>query len=172
MQPSEYAVKRLEAFKHVPLWYFTLEGLLEAARTVQQDKAKESLALMQETEGGLSLHPTLSVSASKHTKYDHNLAFPEFLYAKCSFLTHIECAGWPTAAVDVFNWFFYNLENHVLRQQAEWGERVLLHYVSRVRAEWHDIPPANCFDISIINEALMSSITQELHSREIGRSIA
>ncbi|KAG6333309.1 hypothetical protein ID866_5776 [Astraeus odoratus] len=119
MRPSEYAIKCLEAFKYVPLWYVTLEGLANATRVMCQDDAKESLALTQETEGGLALHPTLLVVASKHAKYDHNLAFSNFLYAKCNFLIQIEHAKWPPTIVDSFNWFFYNLENHVLRQQAE-----------------------------------------------------
>ncbi|KAG6330820.1 hypothetical protein ID866_8269 [Astraeus odoratus] len=172
MQPLEYVIKHLEAFKHVPPWYFTLEGLAKATRIVHQDEVKELLVLTQETEEALSLCPTLSISASKHAKYDHNLFFTEFLYAKCNFLIHIEHTDWPMAAVDTLNWFFYNLENHVLRQQAKRGERVLLHYASRVMTKWHDIPPANQFDLSIINKALMSSIVQELHSREMERSIA
>ena len=131
-RPSEYAIKRLEAFKYVPLWYFTLEGLTEAARVLRQDDAKESLALTQDTGTGLTLRPTLSISASKFAKYDHNLTFTEFLFAKNNFLTHIEHAKWPGPVVDSFNWFFYNLETHVLWQEESQGERVLLHYVSRV----------------------------------------
>ncbi|KAG6329060.1 hypothetical protein ID866_10029 [Astraeus odoratus] len=72
----------------------------------------------------------------------------------------------------MFNWFFYNLENHVLWQQAEWGERILLHYASRVRTEWHNASPADHFNIAVINRMLMDSSAQELHSRDLGRGIA
>ncbi|KAG6328015.1 hypothetical protein ID866_11074 [Astraeus odoratus] len=96
-----------------------LEGLADAMRVICQDNAKESLALTQEMEGSLALCSTLLVTASKHTKYDHNLTFSDFLYAKCNFLMHIECAKWPLAVIDSFNWFFYNLENHMLIQQAK-----------------------------------------------------
>ncbi|KAG6326241.1 hypothetical protein ID866_12848, partial [Astraeus odoratus] len=102
--PSEYAIKRLEAFKYVPLWYFTIEGLADAAK----------------------------IMSSKHARYNHNLSFTKFLYAKNTFLTHIECAKWPATVVDAFNWFFYNLETHILRQKEEDRERILLHYASRV----------------------------------------
>ncbi|KAG6328620.1 hypothetical protein ID866_10469 [Astraeus odoratus] len=87
--PSEYAIKCLDAFKYVPLWYFTIEGLADVAKIMQQDDAKESLTLTQEAEGSLALRPTLSVTASKHARYDHNLSFTKFLYAKNMFLTHI-----------------------------------------------------------------------------------
>ncbi|KAG6329179.1 hypothetical protein ID866_9909 [Astraeus odoratus] len=53
--PSEYAIKHLEAFKYVPPWYFTIEGLADAAKIMQQDHAKESLTLTQEAEGSLAL---------------------------------------------------------------------------------------------------------------------
>ncbi|KAG6329799.1 hypothetical protein ID866_9288 [Astraeus odoratus] len=42
-------------------------------------------------------------------------------------MIRIEHVRWPAVAVNTFNWFFYNLENHVLRQQVE---RVLLHYTT------------------------------------------
>jgi len=171
-RPSEYAIKCLETFKYVPLWYFTLEGLAEVARVLRQDDAKESLALTQETGTGLSLRPTLSISASKFAKYDHNLTFSKFLFAKNNFLTHFERAKWPGLVVDSFNWFFYNLETHVLRQEESRGERVLLHYASRVRTNWHDASPTERFNIAAINENLMSSIARELDSRDIGRGVA
>ncbi|KAG6329112.1 hypothetical protein ID866_9977 [Astraeus odoratus] len=119
----------------------------------QESYAKESLALTQEMEGSLALHPTLSVTASKQAKYDHNLAFLNFLYAKCNFLIQIKHAKWPPAVVDSFNLFFYSLENHVLRQQAERGEKILLHYAT------------------VINNVLMDTIMQELHSKELGWGI-
>ncbi|KAG6327946.1 hypothetical protein ID866_11143 [Astraeus odoratus] len=77
-----------------------LECLADTARVVRPDDAKELLALTQETEGGLALHPTLLVVASKHNKYDHNLTFSDFLYAKCNFLIQIEHTKWPPAVVD------------------------------------------------------------------------
>ncbi|KAG6329180.1 hypothetical protein ID866_9910 [Astraeus odoratus] len=88
------------------------------------------------------------------------------------FLTHIEHTKWPMTVVDTFNWFFYNLEMHVLRQEEEDGERILLHYMSRVWANWHNSPPAKQFNIALINENLMHSIVCELHSRELGRGMA
>jgi len=171
-RPSEYAIKHLEAFKYVPLWYFMLEDLAEAARVLRQDDAKESLALTQGTGTCLSLCPTLSISASKFAKYDHNLTFSEFLFTKTNFLTHIEGAKWLGPVVDSFNWFFYNLETHVLQQEESRGERVLLHYASHVRTNWHDASPAERFNIAAINENLMNSITCELDSKDVGRGVA
>ncbi|KAG6328549.1 hypothetical protein ID866_10540 [Astraeus odoratus] len=43
-------------------------------------------------------------------EYDHNLSFPDFLYAKCNFLVHIQCSRWSAVAVNAFNWLLYNLD--------------------------------------------------------------
>ena len=34
-RPADYAIKHLKACKHVPLWYFSREGLREAARVAR-----------------------------------------------------------------------------------------------------------------------------------------
>ena len=156
--PSKYAIKRLEAFKYVPLWYFSLEGLADAARSLRQSDAKDSLMLTQVADMGLALHPTITVAAFKQARFDHNLTFSEFLFAKNNFMTSIEHAEWPAEVVNSFNWFFYNLDTHQLRQEGERGDRVLLHYASRVRAHWHDALPAEHFNIATINESLVNLI--------------
>ena len=171
-RPSEYALKRLETFKYVPLWYFSLEGLTDAARTLRQSDAKDSLALTQDTDSGLTLRPTIAVSASKRTKYDHDLTFPEFLFAKNNFLACIERAQWPAPVIDSFNWFFYNLETHALRQGEERGERVLLNYASKVRLHWHDTPAEEHYNIASINEVLINSIARDLDARDLGKGLA
>lgn len=54
IRPSESAINRLEAFKHVPLWFFTREGLKDAVGLVDL----------------------------KHVELDHDLSFIEFLFTK------------------------------------------------------------------------------------------
>ncbi|KIN98396.1 hypothetical protein M404DRAFT_157821, partial [Pisolithus tinctorius Marx 270] len=124
-----------------------------------------------EVEGSITLRPTLSVAASKRARYDHNLSFNDFLFARNGFLLHIEREKWSPKVVDSFNWFFFNIETHVFRQQGDQGERVLLHYASWVRADWHDTPAAERFNIATINETLLNYIAQELNSRDIGKGI-
>ncbi|KAI6143039.1 hypothetical protein BKA82DRAFT_28828 [Pisolithus tinctorius] len=119
----------------------------------------------------ITLQPTLSVAASKQARYDHDLSFNNFLFARNGFLLHIEWAKWSPKVVDSFNWFFFNIETHVFRQQGDRGERVLLHYASQVRADWHDTPAAERFNIATINEMLLNYIAQELNSRDIGKGI-
>ena len=46
-RPADYAIKRLSDKKHIPLWYFTREGLQEAARSVRRADENETLAITQ-----------------------------------------------------------------------------------------------------------------------------
>ena len=54
-RPVDYAIKRIEAHKHVPLWYFTREGLREAAHTVRQSDDNDMLAVTKLEEGQVSV---------------------------------------------------------------------------------------------------------------------
>ena len=54
-RPADYAIKRLEARKHVPLWYFSREGLREAARAVRQSDENDTLAITKAEEGQVTV---------------------------------------------------------------------------------------------------------------------
>ena len=111
-RPADYAIKRIEARKHVPLWYFTREGLREAACTIRQSDDNDTLAVTKSEEGQVSVRSAGSLTASKNVKFDHHLPYAEFMYAKNLFLMAINNVKWGEETVDLFNWFFHNLDNH------------------------------------------------------------
>ncbi|KAG9314453.1 hypothetical protein JVU11DRAFT_5250 [Chiua virens] len=167
-RPADYAIKRIEARKHVPMWYFTREGLREAARTVRQTDENDTLAITKAEEGQVTVRSAGSLSASKNAKLDHQLSYSEFMYAKNLFLTAIDNAKWGNDTVDSFNWFFHNLDNHPMREESERGEKALLLYASRARADWHDkLALCKAYNIATINEDLLTKIARELDSREV-----
>jgi len=63
-----------------------------------------------------------SLTASKNAKLDHCLTYAEYMFAKNHFLTAIENAKWGNEALDAFNWFFHNLNNHQLQEEGDRGE--------------------------------------------------
>ncbi|KIN93705.1 hypothetical protein M404DRAFT_48533, partial [Pisolithus tinctorius Marx 270] len=134
--PAEYAIKKIEAFKFVHMWYFTREGLQEAAHC-HTPKENDTLAITQAGEGNVMLHTVNSLTASRNARLDHNLTFAEYMYAKNHFLTCIDNAGWGNQLVDTFNWFFHRIDNHCLQDHGEQGKHALLHYTSKVRQDWH-----------------------------------
>ena len=103
---------RAERVQHVPLWYFTREGLCEAAHTVRQSDDNDTLAVTKSEEGQVSVQSAGSLMASKNVKLDHHLPYAEFMYTKNLFLMAIDNAKWGEETVDSFNWFFHNLDNH------------------------------------------------------------
>ena len=167
-RPADYAIKRIEARKHVPLWYFSREGLREAARAVRQSDENDTLAVTKAEEGQVTVRPAGSLAASKNAKLDHQLSYNEFMYAKNLFLTALDNAKWGDDAIDSFNWFFHNLDNHSLREEGDRGERALLLYASRARIDWHDkLALRKAYNIATINEDLLAKIARELDSREV-----
>ncbi|KAF8441025.1 hypothetical protein L210DRAFT_3667152 [Boletus edulis BED1] len=167
-RPADYAIKRIEARKHVPLWYFTREGLREAARTVRQADENDTLAVTKAEEGQVTVRSAGSLAASKNAKLDHQLTYNEFMYAKNLFLTAIDNAKWGDDTIDSFNWFFHHLDNHPIREEGERGEKALLLYASRARTDWHDkLALRKAYNIATINEDLLAKIARELDSREV-----
>ncbi|KAG6328955.1 hypothetical protein ID866_10132 [Astraeus odoratus] len=60
------------------------------------------------------------------------------MYAKNWFLIAIENAKWDNEAVDAFNWFLHNLDNHPLWDEGVHGKCALLLYTSCMCQDWHD----------------------------------
>ncbi|KAI6144102.1 hypothetical protein BKA82DRAFT_3983537, partial [Pisolithus tinctorius] len=108
------AIKKIESFKFVHMWYFTREGLQEAAQTVRCLEENDTLAITQAGKGNITLHTANSLTVSKNARLDHNLPFTDYMYAKNHFLTCIQNAGWGNQLVDTFNWFFHRIDNHWL----------------------------------------------------------
>jgi len=167
-RPADYTIKRLSDKKHTPLWYFTREGLQEAARSVRRADENETLAITQAAEGNMTVRAANSLTASKNAKLDHCLTYAEYMFAKNHFLTAIENAKWGNEALDAFNWFFHNLDNHQLQEEGDHGERALLHYASRVRLDWHDkLALGKAYNISIINEELLAKVARKLNAHDV-----
>ncbi|KAI6146811.1 hypothetical protein BKA82DRAFT_159967, partial [Pisolithus tinctorius] len=91
---AEYAIKKIEAFKFVHMWYFTREGLQEAVQMVRCLKENVTLAITQVGEGNVTLCTANSLTVSKNARLDHNLTFANYMYAKNHFLMCIENTGW------------------------------------------------------------------------------
>jgi hypothetical protein len=111
-RPADYTIKHIEARKHIPLWYFSREGLCEAAHVVRQSDNNDTLTVTKADEGQVTMHSAGSLAVSKNTKLDNQLSFSEFMYAKNLFLTALDNVKWGDNTTNSFNWFFHNLNNH------------------------------------------------------------
>ncbi|KAG6328127.1 hypothetical protein ID866_10961 [Astraeus odoratus] len=150
------------------MWYFTREGLQEAAQTVRQSDENETLAITQAAEGNITIQAANFLHASKNMELNHQLSSMDYMYAKNCFLIAIENAKWGNKAVDTFNWFFHNLDNHPLQDEGVHGECALLLYASHVQQDWHNkLTQKKAYNIGTINKDLLAKIDHELDSREI-----
>ncbi|KAG0697775.1 hypothetical protein DFH29DRAFT_984121 [Suillus ampliporus] len=149
-RPAQYAISKINNFKYTELWYFS-------------PNAEDGYGLTQVDNAVLALRPLSAFKASKHAIPDHELSFLTFLRAKNTFLMHISKAKWPQSNIDALSLFFWHLENHLIRNNSDIGDLVVLHYASRVRQDWHDhLKRDNAFNIGVLNENLIRSINDEL----------
>ena len=118
-RPVDYAIKHIKAHKHVPLWYFTREGLCEAMHVVRQLDKTNALDVTKSEEGQVTVCSAGPLVMSKNAKPNHQLPYAEFMFAKNLFLTAIDNVKWGDNMVDSFNWFFHHLDNHLMREEGE-----------------------------------------------------
>ena len=86
---------------------------------MRQSDENDTLAVSKSEEGQVTVRSAGSLTVSKNTKLDHQLSYVEFMYAKNLFLIAIENAKWGDDAIDSFNWFFHNLDNHTMQEEGE-----------------------------------------------------
>ena len=168
-RPSQYALRRLEEFKYVELWYFTPEGCSDATQlqTTQHDDAFG----LTKVDEFVTLKSISSVKASKNVVADANLSFRQVSMAKNALIPLMTKYQWTEKAINAFAQLFTQLELHPYRQR-DFGERALIIYQARVRREWHDqLKIGSAFNIGILNEDLLQAVYRELLDKAQIRSL-
>ncbi|KAG2343200.1 hypothetical protein BDR05DRAFT_884701, partial [Suillus weaverae] len=158
--PSQYAVQKLNNFKYIELWYFSLDGCKEALCTAHSVADDFGLTRVDDQ---LAICPAYAFKVSKSATADHDLPFSTFLHLKNLFLMQLNKAKWPQTHIDALSLFFWHLENHSICNNSDLRDLVVLHYTSWVCQDWHDrLKWDEAFNIAIINETLLRSINKEL----------
>jgi hypothetical protein len=169
-RPSQYALRRLEDFEYVELWYFTPEGCSDATQlqTTQHDDAFG----LTKVDDFVTLKSISSVKASKNVVVDADLSFRQISMAKNALIPLMTKYQWTEKSIKAFAQMFTLLELHPYRQR-EFGERALIIYQARVRREWHDqLKIGSAFNIGILNEDLLQGVYRELLDKAQIRSLS
>ncbi|KAF8810965.1 hypothetical protein BYT27DRAFT_7253102 [Phlegmacium glaucopus] len=162
-RPAQYALRRIEDFEYVELWYLTPEGCIDA--TQHQSTQNDDTFGLSKVDDMVTLKSVSSLKASKNVLPDTELSFRQMSMAKNTFIPLMTKYQWSEKAIGAFAQFFTQLELHPYRQR-DFGERALIIYQARVRREWHDqLKLGSAFNIGIINEDLLQSIYKELLDR-------
>jgi hypothetical protein len=170
-RPSPYALRRLEDFEYVELWYFTQEGCADAAQN-QRTQNEDTFGLTK-IDDMVTLRPVAALKASKNVTPDIELTWRQMEIAKTILIRQISKCCWPDKSITALAQFFMNLEVHQYRQRA-FGEQALLVYQARVRRDWHDLlkrGDGNTFNIALMNETLLQSIHREIMDKRQAESI-
>jgi hypothetical protein len=160
IRPAQYALRRIEEFEYVELWYFTTEGCADA--TQHQLTQHEDAFGLTKVDNMVTLKSFSSLRASKSVIPDAELSFRQMSMAKNAFIPLMTRYQWTEKAITSFAQLFTELELHPLRQR-EFGERALIIYQARVRREWHDqLKLGTAFNVGVINETLLQNTYREL----------
>ncbi|KAF8152847.1 hypothetical protein K438DRAFT_1921872 [Mycena galopus ATCC 62051] len=154
-RPSAFALRKLERFEYIKLWYFTREGCDDAAASAANRTINEDAFALTKVDDVVGLRPASSFSASRKVVKDIELTWDQLSFAKNSMLSHMTKLAWPAKHVESLADFWYSLETHPTRSLLH-GDRIVLTYQSEVRIEWHDcLRRDQGFNIASINDNLM-----------------
>ncbi|KAJ6525051.1 hypothetical protein DFH09DRAFT_936961 [Mycena vulgaris] len=169
---SAFAQKKLERREYCPLYPFTTAGLTEAAAALMSSADDgSSIRLGCSDNNELTFQTGPSSNAHKNMVRDENLTHRGFGLGWHRYIKEIERAGWSKLHIDTLTQFFYGLDTHSLHEQ-EHGSQTIRIYADRYRLEWFNtLRTANSFNLAIINEGLLTKISNEyfmkLHSKTI-----
>jgi hypothetical protein len=159
-RPAQYALRRIEEFEYVELWYLTPDGCADA--TQRQLTQPDDTFGLTKVDDIVTLKSVSSLRASRNVIPDAELSFRQMSMAKNTFIPLMTKYQWSPKAINAFAQLFTQLELHPFRQR-EFGERALITYQARVRREWHDqLKLGTAFNVGIINENLLQGIYKEL----------
>ncbi|KAF8805167.1 hypothetical protein BYT27DRAFT_7297279 [Phlegmacium glaucopus] len=151
-RPAQYALKKIEDFEFVELWYLTPEGCSDAMQ-LQLTQNDDTFGLAK-IDNMVALKSVLSLKASKNVIPDNELSFRQMSMAKNAFIPLMTKYQWSEKAINAFAQFFTQLELHPYRQR-DFGEQALITYQARVRREWHDqLKLGSAFNHRIYKEIL------------------
>ena len=171
-RPAEYALNKINTLEYVELDYFTMRGCLEATRDSNQSTSHDMFGFTQ-SEGVLAIRPLAAQRASKNIRRDEDLTWDEMQFAKNTMLECIAKSGvWSDRHALSLASFFVALEGHPVRWNPN-GHKILLRYQSQVRREWFSaLKRGEGFNLELIREELMQSLTRTINDQESAKAVA
>ncbi|KAJ7059010.1 hypothetical protein C8F01DRAFT_1085467 [Mycena amicta] len=161
-RPAAFALRKLERYEYIELWYFTREGCTDAAVSAANKTINEDAFALAKIDDIVGLRLAGSFSASKNVVKDCDLTWEQLAFAKNSMLHQMTLLSWPAKHVESLANFWYNLETHPTRSMLH-GDRIVITYQSEVRIEWHEaLKRDQGFNIAHINDSLMRRASDKI----------
>lgn len=153
MNPSDYAIGKMEDIDYVELWYFTIEGCQEAGKAVPT-VADNAFGLTQDGPA-VALQPLKASKASSKAVIDECLTWEQIMTARHIIVATANRVGWDQVLTFALAQFYITLES----MKAEgFKPQALILYHAAARQLWHDglKGRGDSFNISNICEKLFS----------------
>jgi hypothetical protein len=112
--PAQYALRRIEDFEYVELWYLTPEGCSDATQ-FQSTQHDDTFGLTK-VDDLVTLKSISSLKASKNVLLDIDLTFRQMSMVKNAFISLMTKYQWSAKAINAFAQLFTQLELHPLCQ--------------------------------------------------------
>ena len=103
-RPAQYALRRIEDFEYVELWYFTSEGCSDA--TQHQLTQYDDAFGLTKVDDMVALKSVSSLKASKNVVPDAELSFRQMSMAKNAFIPLMSKHHWSDKAINAFAQLF------------------------------------------------------------------
>jgi hypothetical protein len=161
-QPSPYTISKLEAFEFIDLYYFTTEGLAEAAASLWS--TTDDIFGIEKVNSTLALRSFSSSTASRNLIKDKDLTWEQMTIGKTGLLQYAQRADWLKCYLQSLAAMFFKLESHEYCKCTR-GQCTLILYQACVCFDWHEAFKQNdFFDIGNINERLLQEIADEVQN--------
>ncbi|KAG1840053.1 hypothetical protein F4604DRAFT_1992282 [Suillus subluteus] len=106
--PCSYALRKLDKGEYLELWYFTNDGLDEAATKKTMDD--NAMILSTLADGSTAWVSSASTRSARSVVKDEDIPFEEFCQACPHFLAALEEADWPQDRIRMMALFWRNLQ--------------------------------------------------------------
>ncbi|KAM6492301.1 hypothetical protein JOM56_002926 [Amanita muscaria] len=164
--PSEYARQKIAKFEYIELWYFSREGLAEAAQPTTST-SNDTFGIITGDLGAVQLCPVATTKASKNALPDEALSWDQISFGSKVYVEALRKEKWPDQHIRALINFFSQLDFQRTRLTSI-PDRVFIEYQATVRREWMSTWD---FDISQFNiarlQAIQSRVTMHAHQTAI-----
>jgi hypothetical protein len=159
--PLKWAVDKIKARDYVQLWYFTMEGILDAKKTPLV-LADDTLGLLK-TDSGFTLQHVKTAKPSRNAVEDKSLRWEQIMSA-CHNLCEA-AADWPDKFKRSLATFFLNLK--ALKATGS-NPCALILYQATARKTWHQALKGvgKLFNLSNINQALLTEMENQIRDKD------
>lgn len=161
-RPSEYARQKIAKGEYIELWYFSREGLAEAAQPTTST-SNDTFGIVTGDLGAVQLCPVATTKASKNALHDEALSWDQVSFGSKVYVEALRKGKWPDPHIRALISFFSELDFQRTRLTSI-PDKVFVEYQATVRREWMHTWNFDISQFSLARlQAIQSRVTMHEH---------